>query len=109
MRGFARLWPSSAALLLLAGSAFAQSTSFQPGQNPVSNQGYNAQVITVGTAYAVSRAIFNGSASACNITAKMNGGSTVEFQNVASGIALPIQTTEVTATTCTTGTLVAIF
>jgi hypothetical protein len=106
--------------LALAGVAFAfglgvalptwsQDSPFRPGANPVSNQGWNAAVITTGTAYTLSRAIFMGGAAACNITFTMNGGASVQFQNVQPGEILPVQTTLVSATTCTAGTLIDIF
>jgi hypothetical protein len=96
-------------LLVASSYAYSQTAPFRPGENPVNNQGWNAAVITAGTAYPVSRAIFMGSAAACSITFTMNGGASVQFQNVQPGEILPIQTTLVSATTCTGGTLIDIF
>ena len=107
------LWRSTAlAALLLAASwcvVRAQSVPFQPGANPVSNQGYDAASITVGTAFNVTRAIYNGNGTACNITLTTNKGTSVQFQNVQPGQFLPVQATVVSASTCTAGTLLAIF
>jgi len=90
------------ALLLFAPlPAWAQSQAFQPGAGPVSNQAWNAAAIVVATPFAqVSRAIYNGNASACNITVTMNGGTSVQFQNVGAGQILPIQATVVSASSC---------
>lgn len=97
------------ALLCLCFAALAQSSKFQPGANPVSNQGYSFATITVGTPFPVTRAIYNGNASACNFTATANDGSSAQFQNNQPGEYNPIQATNVTASTCTPGTLIAIF
>jgi hypothetical protein len=96
-------------LLLLAGVAWAQSGKFQPGANPMSNQGYDAAVITVATPFQVSRAIYNGNATACNFTATMSGGGSVQFQNNQPGTYNPIQATNISASSCTAGTLIAIY
>lgn len=96
--------------MLAAAAVWAQSSPFQPGANPVSNQGYDAAVITVGTAFNVTRAIYNGNATACNITMTTNKGTaSIQFQNVQPGEFLPVQATLVSASTCTAGTLLAIF
>jgi hypothetical protein len=96
-------------LLVIPLSAWAQSGRFQPGANPMSNQGFDAAVITVATPFQVSRAIYNGNATACNFTATMNGGTSVQFQNNQPGTYNPIQATNVTASTCTVGVLIAIY
>lgn len=96
-------------LLFIGGSAWAQSGKFQPGANPMSNQGYDAAVITVATPFQVSRAIYNGNATACNFTATMSGGGSVQFQNNQPGTYNPIQATNITASSCSAGVLVAIY
>lgn len=88
---------------------FSQDSPFRPGANPVSNQGWNAAVITTGAAYTLSRAVYMGAAAACSITFTLNGGASIQFQNVQPGEILPVQTTLVSATTCTAGTLIDIF
>jgi hypothetical protein len=103
-------WPITAAMLVfVAAAAFAQSSRFQPGANPMSNQGYDAAIITVATPFQVSRAIYNGNATACNFTATMSGGGSVQFQNNQPGTYNPIQATNITASSCTAGVLVAIY
>lgn len=89
--------------------AMAQDRPFTPSQNPTSNQGYSAAAITVGVSFHVTRAIYNGNASACNFTATMNDGTSVQFQNNQPGEYNPIQATQVSNTTCAAGTLLAIF
>jgi hypothetical protein len=96
-------------LLLIGTSAWTQSSRFQPGANPMSNQGYDAAVITVATPFQVSRAIYNGNATACNFTATMSGGGSVQFQNNQPGTYNPIQATNITASSCSAGVLVAIY
>ncbi len=99
----------SLALILVSAAAFGQSTKFQPGANPVSNQGYDFAVITVNTPFQVTRAIYNGNSTACNFTATSNAGTNVQFQNNQPGEYNPIQATVVTAMTCSAGTLIAIY
>lgn len=89
--------------------ALAQTQPFQPGANPVSNQGYDFAVITVGTSFPVTRAIYNGNATACNFTATSNRGNSAQFQNNQPGEYNPIQATNISASTCAAGTLIAIF
>jgi hypothetical protein len=96
-------------VFLICLSAWAQTGKFQPGANPMSNQGYDAAVITVATPFQVTRAIYNGNATACNFTATMNGGSSVQFQNNQPGTYNPIQVTNITVTTCAAGVLLAIY
>ncbi len=96
-------------LLCLPSVVWAQSQPFQPGANPVSNQGYDAAVIVANSGFTVTRAIYNGSATACNITLTTNRGNSIQFQNVQSGSFLPVQATIVTSTTCTAGALLAIY
>jgi hypothetical protein len=96
--------------LFIAGTAWAQSGKFQPGANPMSNQGFDAAVIVVNTPLAqATRAIYNGNAAACNFTVTMNGGGSVQFQNNQPGTYNPIQATNVTASTCAVGVLIAIY
>ena len=92
---------------LLSG-ALAQTGPYNPSANFVSNQGYSAATITAATTYSLARAIYNGSATACNITVTMNSGASVQFLNVQPGEILPVQTTQVSATTCSASTLLAI-
>jgi hypothetical protein len=87
----------------------AQTGSFQPGANPVSNQPWDEAVITVGTAFPVTRAIYNGNATACNITVTTNGGHSIQHQNVQPGEYLLGQFTLVSASTCSAGVLIAEF
>ncbi len=96
-------------LCLWCVAAWAQSQPFQPGANPVSNQGYDAAVIVANSGFTVTRAIYNGSATACNITLTTSRGNSIQFQNVQSGSFLPVQATIVTSTTCTVGALLAIY
>ena len=96
-------------LLIIAGTAWAQSGRFQPGANPMSNQGFDAAVITVATPFQVSRAIYNGNATACNFTVTMNGGTSLQFQNNPPGTYNPIQVTNISASSCTAGVLIAIY
>ena len=102
------IWLAVALWIVGTISVFGQA--IPPNINPVSNQGWTAAVITVGTTYQTSRAVYNGNATACNITFTMNGNTaSVLFQNVQSGQILPIQTINVSATTCGAGTLVEIY
>jgi hypothetical protein len=89
------------AIIGVFANAHAQSSLFSPGSNPVSNQGYDAAAIVVGTSFRVTRAVYNGTATACDITLKTNKGSTVTFANVPSGSFLPVQAVLVSATGCT--------
>jgi hypothetical protein len=103
-------WPVTAAVLVfVAAAAFAQSSRFQPGANPISNQGYDAAALLVGTAIQATRAIYNGNATACNFTVTMNGGGSVQLQNNQPGTYNPIQAVIVTASTCSAGALIAIW
>lgn len=90
---------------LLCAAALAQTTTFKPGGNSVVNQGYAALAITPNDTvkFAVTRGIFNGNATACNIVAQLNGDSTTHtFNNVQSGQILPIQAVLVTtSSSCT--------
>lgn len=67
------------------------------------NNGYRSVVITPSnTPILATSAIFNGNATACNITMQLNGDSgTIVWQNVQPGEVLPIQAVLVTAaSTC---------
>jgi hypothetical protein len=97
------------ALGAMIATAYAQSNKFQPGANPVSNQSFDAAVVTVGTALSqVSRALWVGDVTACSITVTMNSGASVTYQNVLDQW-MPIQVRNVTASTCTAGTIIATF
>ena len=87
----------------------SQDTLFRPGANPVSNQPWDEAVITVGTAFPVTRAIYNGNATACNITVTTNAGHSVQHQNVQPGEYLIGQFTLVGSSTCSAGVLIAEF
>lgn len=107
MRGSPFLRLLRLACLFAAGAgaiAIAQDSTFRPGQNPVSNQAWSAVAITPSSAsIAVTRAIYNGAAAACNIVITPNGTTTqVTFQNVQPGEILPVQAIVVaSSTTCT--------
>lgn len=93
----------AAALLLLAGTAAAQSV---PQGQPVLNQGYELRAVTPSdtATILVTRALYIGNSSACNIAVVGNGDSTaVTLSNVQPGEILPLQVTKVmsTNTTCT--------
>jgi|HubBroStandDraft_6_1064221.scaffolds.fasta_scaffold564132_1 hypothetical protein len=102
---------SIALLCIIAyGAVWGQTGPFNPGANPVSNQGYDWAVIVVGTSFKqVSRAIYNGNASACNFTATSNAGNSANFQNNNPGQYNPIQATVITASTCSAGALLVIY
>ena len=102
-------WLLTVWLLMFTAAALAQSGKFQPGANPTSNQGYDAAVIVVATPFQVSRAIYNGNATACNLTVTMSGGGSVQLQNNQPGTWNPIQAINVTASTCTAGTLLVVW
>ena len=93
----------SLAAALWCGAAHGQTGQFNPGANPISNQAWNFNAVTVGAVHSPTRAIYNGNGSSCAITVQPNGaaaGSTVTFANVQPGEILPIQELAVTATTC---------
>jgi hypothetical protein len=105
--------PVALALGALAGGALvapwgvpghAQTGNFQPGANPISNQAWSATLLTGSTTnIQVTRALFIGAASACNITVTPNGTSTaLTLTNVQPGEILPIQIINFSASsTCT--------
>jgi hypothetical protein len=94
--------PVALALGALAGGALvapwgvpghAQTGTFNPGANPVSNQAWSFTPLTgSSTNIQVTRGLYIGAVSACNITVTPNGSSTaVTFTNVQPGEILPIQ------------------
>lgn len=95
--------------IALPGIVHSQSNRFQPGANPVSNQPWDEAVITVGTPFQVTRAIYNGNATACNITVTTNAGTSIQHQNVQPGEYLIGQFTLVSASSCGAGVLIAEF
>jgi hypothetical protein len=88
----------------------AQTGPFNPAGNPQSNQAWNSVAVTpAATPIPVTRALYNGNATACSITITPNGSSTqVTFQNVQPGELLPIQAVVVAAST-TCGSLIALY
>lgn len=98
--------------LLFPMVGWGQSRTFTPNENPIVNQGYSSIAITPNdtTKIAVTRAIYNGNASACNINMQLNGDSAaIVWSNVPSGAVLPVQAVLVknASTTCTN--LIAIY
>ena len=58
----------------LVGAGHAQTGMFQPGANPISNQAWTIVAVTPGaTNIPVTRALFNGNSTACNIAVTPNG------------------------------------
>ena len=97
---------------LISGAAWAQAQKFQPNNDPVVNQGYASAAITPSDTVKiqVTRAIFNGNATACIIRMQLNGDSApVTWNNVPSGAILPVQAVLVTSTTTNCTGLVAIY
>ena len=97
---------------LIVSIAWAQSQPFQPNNDPVVNQGYSSAAITPSDTVniKVTRAIYNGNATACNIAMQLNGDTaSVVWSNVPSGAILPVQAVLVKSTLTTCGTLVAIY
>ena len=97
---------------LLASTARAQSQNYQPNNNPVVNQGYASAAITPSNTVQipVTRAIFNGNATACTIRMQLNGDSApINWTNVPSGAILPVQAVLVASTTTNCSGLVAIY
>jgi hypothetical protein len=95
----------AAALSGVAAGAFAQDHTFQPGNNPTSNQAWSAVLVAPSDTAKISatRALYNGAGTNCNIAVTTNGSATsVLFSAVQAGEILPVQAVTVwsTGTTC---------
>ena len=110
-RLFAGCAVALAASLLWGAAAWAQSHAFQAGENPVSNQAYDgiAVIASDTTVIPVTRALWNGNATACNIAVKSNAGHTVTYANVPSGSYLLVQAIQVLSTGTTCSSIVALY
>lgn len=100
-----------ALLVSVAFQAFAQSGPVAPIYTL--NQGLKAAVVTPNdttTFLPVTRAVFIGNATACNIAVLMaNDTVAVTFLNVQSGQFLPLQVKKVMATNTTCSNIVALY
>ena len=98
----------AAAVALSVGHVDAQDQASSIGH--VRNNGYRSALVTTGnTPIIATSAIFNGNATACNITMQLNGdSSTIVWQNVQPGEILPVQAVLITAAT-TCSNLVALY
>lgn len=96
-------------LLFLATPCFAQTTQFQPGADPVSNQAYYGVAISPSNSatFAPTRGIMtngDGAGNSCALNVVFNGKSTTVLMNgIQIGYPYPFQITAVksTSTTCT--------
>lgn len=98
-------------LLVIAVNAWSQSKPF-PNGDSTTNQGYASAAITPSDTkqIPVTRAVFNGNATACNIIMELNGDSAAEpWDNVPSGAILPVQAVLVKSTGTTCSNLLAIY
>jgi hypothetical protein len=100
---------------LLCTVALAQTVDFQPGNNPVVNQARKGVAVTYSDTVniAVTRGLYNGNATACDIAVLFNGDTTntITLKNVPSGATLPYQIVRVknSATTCSASTIIALY
>ena len=90
------------AVLGLAWAVYAAATApLPPTGQAVLNQFQQGRAISSGTAFPISKAIYNGDGSACNITILLNlDTAPVEFFNVPAGAILPVMARLVSPTTC---------
>lgn len=103
------------ALLLVlfgTGAAFAQSQPQPPAGASVLNQAISAAAVTPSdsTILVPTRALFNGNATACNISVVFyTSGTAVVFDNVQAGQILPISVQQVKSTSTTCSNIVALY
>jgi hypothetical protein len=95
----------AATLSGVAAGAFAQDHTFQPGNNPTSNQAWSTVLAVPSDTANISptRALYNGAGTNCNIAVTPNGTATsVVYYGVQAGEFLPIQVVKIwsTNTTC---------
>jgi hypothetical protein len=105
-------WFVALALILAGYAAWGQAQNFQPGANPVSNQGYSSAAVTPSDTanIAVTRALYVGNASACNINMQLNGDTAARvWVNVQPGEIIPVQAIAVKNTSTTCGNILAIY
>lgn len=98
--------------LFSVGTAFAQSQPQPPAGAPVLNQGISAVAVTPSdtTVLVPTRALFNGNATACNISVVFyTSGTAVVFNNVQAGQILPIAVMQVKSTATTCSNIVALY
>lgn len=104
---------SICAVLLIAAGAVgiaAVTAPMAPSGQPMIFANYQqARTISTGSVFPVTRAIYNGNSSACDITIRLNMDVTpIDFKNVQPGAVLSgFMATEVTPTGCSN--LVALY
>ena len=98
-----------ALFLLLPSLAWAQSSNFNPNNNPVVNQAYSATAISPSdtATFAVTRGIYtngDGAGNSCTLVIRFNGNSsTVTMSGIQIGYPYPFQAIQIksSGTTCT--------
>lgn len=106
-------FPLAACAIVAPLLAQAQTSNYPNGGFYAgSNQGYASAAITPSnsTKISVTRAIFNGNATACDIAMQLNGDTAaITWSNVPSGAILPVQAVLVKSTGTTCSNLIAIY